>query len=140
WPRIAVVRQRMEMPAGSFPEHRDEHLLSHSRHLADGDDPVVVQLRGRDATDAPQALDRKRMEKRELPVRWHYEEPVRLGHTARPLGEELGPRDTDCDRQPDLLEHVVAQSHGDLDRRAGDASEAAYVEEGLVDGKALHER
>ena len=64
------------------------------------------------------------------------------GTTSRPsglatplahLGQELGARHPDGDRQADPLEHLRAQSGGDLGRCAGDPPQAADVEERLVD-------
>ena len=68
------------------------------------------------APDAPQPLDRERMEEGELPVGRHDEQAVGLGDPARHLGEELRPRHADRDRQADLFEDVPAQPHRDLGR------------------------
>jgi len=99
-----------------------------------------VELLGGHATDAPQALDRQRMQEVELAIRRHEEEPVRLGDRTRDLGEELRARDPDRDRQSDLVEDALPQAHGDLARRPGEALEPAHVEERLVDREALDER
>ena len=80
--------------------------------------PRAWSLRGGDRADAPEPLDRQRVEEVELAVGRHHEQAVGLGHAARDLGEELGPRDADRDRQADLLAHLAPQPHGDLRRRA----------------------
>ncbi len=109
-------------------------------HLADRDDAALVQLRGGHRPDAPQPLDRQRVQEGELAVGRHDEQAVGLGHAAGHLGQELRPRDADGDRQADLLEHLAAQPHGDLGRRARDPAQPADVEERLVDREPLDER
>ena len=77
-----------------------------------------VQLaRGR-RPDAPQPLDRQRMQELELALGRHDEQAVGLGRAARDLREDLRPRDADAERQPGLLAHLAAQPRGDLGRRA----------------------
>ena len=49
------------------------------------------------------------MEESEFGVRRDEEQTVGLGHPARDLGEELGARDTDGDRQTDLGGDLTAQ-------------------------------
>ena len=97
----------MELPPGSLPEDRHERRLGEPRHLAYGRDSQAAEFRRRLRADPPQALDRERMEKRQLPVRWHDEQAVGLRDAACDLGEELGPRHTDGERQADVLEHVA---------------------------------
>ena len=99
-----------------------------------------MELLGGHATDAPQALDRQRMQEVELAIRRHEEEPVRLGDRTRDLGEELRARDPDRDRQPDPLAHGTPEEIAVKLRRAGDAAQPADVEERLVDREALDER
>ena len=71
--------------------------------------PRCVELLGGDPADAPEPLDRQRVEELELAVGRHHEQPVGLGHAAGHLGQELGPRHADGDRQPDPLEHLAPQ-------------------------------
>ena len=101
-PRVAVVRERVQMAAGRPAEERDERRLGELRDLADGADPARVELARRHRPDAPQPLDRQRVQELELAVGRHDEQAVRLGHAARHLGQELGPRHADRDGQPDL--------------------------------------
>ena len=101
---------------------RDERRLGQLGDLADGPDPALAELPAGHRPDAPEPLDRERVEERQLAVGRHDEQSVRLGHAARHLGEELRPRDADRDRQPDLLAHLAPQPHGDLGRRAGRAA------------------
>ena len=139
-PRVAVVRERVELPAGRPPHHRDEQRLVEPGHLADGRDPDGVEPGGGDPAHPPQPLDREGMEEAELLVRRHHEQAVRLRDPARDLGEELRPRHADRDRQADALEHVPAQPRGDLGRRAGEPPQPANVEERLVDREPLDQR
>ena len=138
--RVEVVRERVQVAPGRAAEHRHEHGLRQQRDLADLRDPARAQLRGRDRPDAPEPLDRKRVEERELLVGRHDEQPVRLRDRARHLGEELRPGDADRDRQADPVEHVAPEALGDLDRRPEAPLHPAHVEERLVDREALDER
>ena len=72
-PRVAVVRQRVQLPARRAPDHPDEDLLVQAGDLADRRDSPTVQLGGGDPADSPQPFDRERMEESELVVRWHHE-------------------------------------------------------------------
>ena len=103
------------------PEHRDERRLAAARRpRRPSRCPRVAQLRRGHRADAPQPLDRERVQERQLAVGRHDEQPVGLGDAARDLGQELRPRDADRDRQADPLAHVAPQPRGDVDRRAGD--------------------
>ena len=107
--RVAVVRERVQVTAGGAAEQRDERALVEPRDLPDRRDPARPELPRRDRPDAPEPLDRERMQEGELAVRRHDEQAVGLRDAARHLGEELRPRDADRDRQPDALEHVALQ-------------------------------
>ena len=96
--------------------------------------------RGGRRPDAPDALDRQRVQERELALGRHDEQPIRFRNGARDLGEELRPGDPDGDGDADLLAHPAAEPYGDLARRAREALHAAHVEEGLVDRDPLDER
>ena len=136
-PEVTVVRERVQLTAGRPAEHRDERRLREGGELTDR--PHVPRLQppcGRRA-DAPHALDRQRMEERELALGRDDEQPVRLRDPAGHLGEELRPRDADGDGQPDALAHGGAQPHRDLRGRARDPLHPAHVEEGLVDRQPL---
>ena len=85
--------------------------------------PTVVIPRRRsfsavDRPDAPEPLDRQRVEELELAVGGDDEQAVRLRDAARHLCEELRARDPDRDRQPDLLEDGAAEADGDLAGRS----------------------
>jgi len=86
-----------------------------------------VELRGRDASDAPDALDRERMQEPELASGLHDEQSVRLRDAARHLRQELGAGDADGDRQPDTLAGRTAEPFGDLRCRPGDPLHASHV-------------
>ena len=100
--RVAVVRERVQLAPRRAAEQLHERRLGELRDLADRVDPARVQLRRRLRPDAPQPLDRQRVEEVELAVGRDDEQPVGLGDAARDLGEELRARDADRDRQPDL--------------------------------------
>ena len=139
-PRVEVVRERVEMAPRCAPEHRDEHRLRQQCDLPHLRDPARAELRGRHRPDAPEPLDRERVQERELLVRRDDEQPVRLRDRARDLGEELRPGDADRDRQPDPLSTSRRSRSRDLDRRPEAPLHPAHVEEGLVDREALDER
>jgi hypothetical protein len=138
--RVPVVGEGVEVAAARSPDERDQRAWVHARDLGHGRDAERAELAGRDLTDAPESLDRERMEERELLVGRHDKEAVGLRHAAGHLGEELRPRDADRDGKPDPLPDVTAQADGDLGRGPGDSFESAHVEEGLVDREALDER
>ena len=139
-PAIAVVRQRVELAARRPAEHRHERVLRELGDLADRPDPSRPQLLGGHRADAPEPLDRQRVEEGQLAVGRHDEEAVRLRDPARHLRQELRPGDADGDGKPDPLADVPAQPHGDLRGGARQPLEAADVEERLVDREALDDR
>ena len=103
------MRQGVEVPARCPAEHRHQGRLRKLGHLAHGGDSHVPELPPGHLPDAPQPLDRKRMEEGELAVRRHDQQAVGLGHATRDLCEELRPRHADGDRQADLLADLPAQ-------------------------------
>ena len=111
----------VQVVPGSGSEHRDERMLGHGGHRADGVEPAFAELVGRDRTDAPETAHVERMEELELAVGIDDEQPVRLADPAGHLGEELGPGDADGDGQADLVEHPSAETCRDLGGRAADA-------------------
>ena len=138
--RISVVCERMDVPPGRAAEHGDERRLTELGDVPDGADAAAVKLGGRDEADAPEALDRQRVEEGEARGRRHDEQAVRLRHAARHLGQELRPRDADGDRQADLVEHAPTKLGGNLGGRACDALQSTNIEEGLVDREPFDER
>ena len=98
-PRIAVVGEGVELAPGGAAEQRDELVLVQPRGLRDGRDPVGVQLARGDRADAPQPLDRQRVQEGELLAGGHLEQAVGLRHGARHLGQVLRGGDPDGDRQ-----------------------------------------
>jgi hypothetical protein len=139
-PRVAVVRQAVEVASGCASDDRDESRLGETGDLLDGRDPEAAELAGGDGPHPPEPLDREAVEKRELELGRHDQQAVGFGHAARDLGEELGSGDADRDREPDALADVEAQPRRDLEGRARDAFQPADVEERLVDRQALHQR
>jgi hypothetical protein len=77
---------------------------------------------------------------RELAAQRHHQEPVRLGHAAGHLGQELGPGDADRERQADLLAYLAPELRRDRRRRACDQLHPPHVQERLVDRQALDQR
>ena len=74
-------------------------ISARPRDLADGRDAAIVELCGGHRPDAPEPLDRERVEEGRLAVGRHDQQTVGLGDPARHLGEELGAGHADGDRQ-----------------------------------------
>src|SRR5262249_61547961 len=55
--RVAVVRERVQLPTGRATEDRDERALGHLRDLTDRRDAELPQPGGGDVADAPQPFD-----------------------------------------------------------------------------------
>ena len=106
-PWIAVVGERPEMTSGGGTDDPRQRGFAEPGDLRHRGDRAVVELPCGDRSHAPQALDRQRVEERQLAVDGHDQQAVRLGDPARDLREELGPGHADGDRQTDPLEHVV---------------------------------
>ena len=121
-------------------DHRPERGFAQLGDVGDRLDAVRVQLLGGLRADAPQPAHRQRMQERQLAVGRHQQQAVGLGLLAGHLGEELGARDADGDRQPDLVTHPLAQPRADLHRRARHPAQPADVEERLVDRQRLDQR
>ena len=107
--------------------------------------PTVRMPRSRSFTDVFGPTPHSRSigsgcRKSSSPPERHDEQAVGLGRRARHLGQELGSRRPDRDRQPDRRPDLGPQVPGDVDRRPADPPEAADVEERLVDRDALDER
>ena len=102
--------------------------------------PRCVQLARGHRADAPQPLDRQRVQERDLLLRRHHEQAVWLGHAAGHLRQVLRPRHADGDREADLLAHPAPQPRGHRRRGARDPPHAAHVEERLVDRQPLDQR
>ena len=134
------VGERVQVPSRGATEQRDELSLAKAGDLADGADAQLVQPPRRLRSDAPEPLDRQRVQERELAVGRHEQQAVRLGDPARHLGQELRARDSDGDREPDPLAHRAPELRRHLGRRAREPSHAAHVEERLVDRESLHAR
>jgi len=97
-PRIAIVGEGMDVPAGRSAEHGNERRLRKLCDLADRGDPPVPELLRNHRPDAPEPLDGERVEEGQLTARRHHEQPIGLGHAARHLREELRPCHPDRDR------------------------------------------
>ena len=104
-------------------------------------DAALAQLVGGDRPDAPQPLDRQRVEEVELAVGRHDEQPVGLGDAARDLGEELRAGDADGDRAGRPARSTSRRNRAAISTGVpGHAAQAADVEERLVDRDPLDER
>ena len=106
-PSASACRWR---PAAAAQQLR-ERALADLRDCRDGPEPGVVEPLGGDGADAPEPLHRQRMEELELAARRDHQQPVRLGHRARHLRQELGGRHADADREADLVAHLAPQPH-----------------------------
>ena len=109
-PRVAADGERVEVAPGRRSEQRDQRRLAELGDLGDRPDTQPVQLLRRHLPDAPQHPDGQRVQERLLAVDRDDEQPVRFRDPAGHLGQELGPRHADRDRQPDPLGHLAPQS------------------------------
>ena len=110
------------------------------RHLADRADAVVVQLGGRDLSDAPQSLDGERVQEFELCIGRNLQQPIGFRHSTGHLGEELGAGDANGDVESHFVAYPLTQPDGDVDRRARNTTQATDIQKGLVDREALDQR
>jgi hypothetical protein len=88
-----------------------------------------VELARRRGSDAPQPLDRQRVEELELALRRDDEQDRRAWPSGSRSWPDLRPRDAHAQRQPELLADLPAQGDRDLHSRAGGT---AHVEERLL--------
>ena len=139
-PRIPVVGERVQLPSGCPPEHRDQRLLAKPRDLADRGHAVLAQTPRGNPAHPPQPLDRERMQERKLSAGRDHEQAIRLGHPVGHFGQKLRARQPHGDREPYLVAHLAAKSHGDLGRGSRDPLEPPDVEERLVDRESLDQR
>ena len=114
------ARARSSWRPAARPEHRDQRLLTEPRDLSHGRQPLRVELGRRDRADAPQPLDRQRVQEGQLPARRDDQQAVGLGHPARHLRQELRAGQADRDRPARPPHAPSAQPRGDLRRRARD--------------------
>src|SRR5262249_42730542 len=121
--RVAVVRDRVEMPPCMGPEEPCQLVLVDAPQLLDRVDPATVEPPGGPPADPPERLDRQWPQEPGLLMRLDDEQPVRLGGPARHLGEHLRPGDPDGDREPDSLPRLATEARGDLPRGPGDPLE-----------------
>ena len=138
--RVAIVRQRVQVPSRSLSHHRHQHSFGQRCDLADRVDPPRVQLLRGLRPDAPEPVDRQRVQEVELTRGRHDDQPVGLADRARDLGQELGASDADRDRESDPFPNHAAQLARDLHRRTRHLPQPADVEERFVDGDAFDER
>jgi hypothetical protein len=107
-PGIAVVGESVEVPARRTAQHAHQCRLGELRNVSDSQDPLVVELPSGHRPDAPEPLDRERVEEGQLLVGRHHEQSVRLGDAACHLGEELRPGHSDRDGQADARADLAA--------------------------------
>ena len=116
-PHLAMVRGRVEVAAGRAAEDGDQVGLAARGGVGDRADPARVQLPGAPLADAPERLDRERVQEGRLIRPCELEQPVGLRGAARHLRQQPRARHADGHRQADRLAHLAAQPRGD--RRAG---------------------
>ena len=109
--RVAEMRERVE-PSG--PRRVAEVARPAPRSGAPATSPTVamparVQPRRGRRADAPDPLDRQRVEELALAAGRDDEQPVGLRRPARHLRQHLRPRDPDAERQPELLADLAPQ-------------------------------
>ena len=102
--------------------------------------PVSASRALRDRPDAPHQADRQVVQKRQLGRRVDDHEPVGLCDLRGDLGQMLGARHADRDRQAEFVAHPPPDRSRDLFRRAEQMRAAGDVGKGLVDRNALDQR
>ena len=137
---IAIVSQGVELAPGGAPEHRHQRGFTQLCDLRHRGDAAFAELGGGHRPDAPQTLDRQRVQELELALGRHDEQTIGLGHRTGHLGQELRARDADRDRQPNLLPDVPSQAGRDLGRSPRYVVQSPDVEKRLIDGDAFHHR
>ena len=98
-----VPQRGVQMVRGRFAQNRYQRVLLYGRDLPDAANAVVVELASGHRTHTPQVLDGQWMQKRELLAQRHHQQAIRLGDTAGDLGQVLGLRHADGDRQADAV-------------------------------------
>jgi hypothetical protein len=139
-PGIAVVSECVDVPSDRTAQDPLQRRLVEPRNVRNRGEGSLAEPSGRDDADAPEPLDRKSVQERELGVHRYDQEAVGLCYAARDLRQELRTRHADRDGDPDALADVDAKARGDVRRRACDPSQAADVQERLVDGQPFDER
>jgi hypothetical protein len=138
--RIPIVGEVVQVAAVVRAEQADQGGLAQAGHVADRGDLVFAQLAGGHRADAPEALDRQRVQEVQLLAGPDLEQAVRFSHCTRDLRQELGAGDADGDRQADLVPDGQAELSRDVPGRAANFVQAGDVEEGLVDRDAFDQR
>ncbi|ESW64867.1 hypothetical protein X771_24470 [Mesorhizobium sp. LSJC277A00] len=90
--------------------------------------------------DAPHQADRQIMQEGKFGVRIDHHQAVGLGHLRGDLGQMLGARHADRDRQAELCPDAPTHRGGDLGRRPEQMRAAGDVGKGFIDGNPLDQR
>ena len=139
-PRVAIVGERVQVPAGRPPEHGDQVALAERRDLPDRRQPAGVQLAGGDRPDAPQPLDRQRVQELQLLPGRHDNSPSGFATALATLARCLVVATPTVIGNPTSSRTRVRNRSAICSGEPGDAPHAAHVQERLVDRDALHER
>ncbi len=134
-----VVGQRVQVPPGRRAEHRHQRRSAPARRSRRRVDAALVQLGRRHRADAPQPLDRQRVQERQLALGGTSSSPSGLATPLATLARNF------VRAMPTVIagrrrRAPASQPHRDLDRRARTPPQPADVEERLVDRDALDER
>ena len=117
-----------------------EHVQGPLAKLADGADAQPLEDLAALLADAPEPLDRQRIEELLHLVRLHDDQGVGLLQVAGDLGQELVGGHAHRGHQPQLLADRLLDLPPDLDRRAEQVLAAGHVQEGFVQRQRLHQR
>ena len=128
------------MPAGALAEHRDQRGLAEPGHLGHGLDAARVQLGGGLVADAPEALDRKRVQEVELGLGRDLSSPSGLATALATLARNLVRAMPTVIGRPTCSRTRRAQALAISVGVPEIRSMPARVEEGLVDRQALDQR
>lgn len=137
--RIADPGKRVQLLAQRLAEQSLERAWRRGGKLADSDDPLSASL-ARVTGPTPHISWTGGHGGLELGPGIDHDEPVGLGDLQGDLGEMLGPRHADRDRQTELGPDPSADRGGDLGRSPEEMRAARDVSEGLVDRDALDQR
>ena len=117
-----------------------EHVQRPLAELADGADAQPLEDLAALLADAPEPLDRQRIEELLHLVRLHDDQGVGLLQVAGDLGQELVGGHAHRRHQPQFLADRLLDLPSDLHGRAEEVLAAGHVQKGFVQRERLHQR
>lgn len=138
--RVAVPGKGCKLLAGGVADQPLQRAAMRTRQLPDGLDADLGEPGLGRRADAPHQRYRQVVQKGELGAGLDHHQAVGLGHLRGDLGEMLGSRHADRDRQAELGLHAAADGSGYLLRRPEQMRAAGDVCKGFIDRDALDQR